>query len=284
MMPLKEEPSALASAGPLECASTPPAHSLNSQDQSIEQTLSALAELFPFAFTAENWKPHWSLKIGIHKDLIERGLLSPDECRIVLRWYCARLMYRRAIAAGGVRLDLDGDVAGEVTPDESAHAKEAVAGGEAKRRAAAAKAAADKRRAAAAGKPARKPNDKPPHHLRPPEQPTPPSSQSRKLSSLADLKAAYAARRAGAPPSHAPLQRKPIMDNLFASSVVADFERVSIATGLSCPSCGSAFSPHSMRFDGSTVILRCDACHVDAVACKLCLPNGEDSESLHFGI
>src|SRR5215472_8225161 len=107
-MPLEEEPGALASAGPLGCASTPPAHSLNSQNQTADQTLSALAELFPAVLVADGWKPHRPLKLGIHRDLIDCGVLSPDECRVVLRRYCLRLMYRRAIAAGGPRFGLDG--------------------------------------------------------------------------------------------------------------------------------------------------------------------------------
>jgi ProP effector len=89
--------------------------------------------LFPSAFIAEKWKPHRPLKVGIHKDLIERGLLLPHECGAVFRRYCSRLMYQHALAAGGLRYGLDGEPAGDVTPDEADHAKAAAAKLEAKR-------------------------------------------------------------------------------------------------------------------------------------------------------
>jgi hypothetical protein len=31
-----------------------------------------------------------------------------------------------------------------------------------------------------------------------------------------------------------------------------------------------------MRVDGTTVILRCDACHADALTCRPCVANGGD--------
>jgi sRNA-binding protein len=96
------------------------------------QTLAVVAELFSAAFVAERWKPHKPLKIGIHQDLVDRGVPLPGECRAVFRWYCLRLIYQRALAAGGPRFDLDGSVAGEVTPDEIAQARAAVARIEAK--------------------------------------------------------------------------------------------------------------------------------------------------------
>jgi sRNA-binding protein len=77
----------------------------------------------PEAFTAEKWKPHRSLEIGIHQDLIDRGVLLPTECRAVLRRYCARLMFQRALASGGPRYGLDGEPVGEVTADQMASGK-----------------------------------------------------------------------------------------------------------------------------------------------------------------
>jgi sRNA-binding protein len=149
--------------------------------------------LFPSAFIAEKWKPHRPLKVGIHKDLIERGLLLPDECRIVLRRYCSRLMYQRAVAVGGPRFDLDGHAVGEVTPDEVGHAKAAVAIIEAKR-ARKAKAIADER--TAARKATRTPV--PPKTPREAQPATAiPSATSAKLG-LTELKAAALARREAA--------------------------------------------------------------------------------------
>jgi ProP effector len=191
-MPLEEEPSALASAGPLECASTPPAHSLNSQNQTTDQTISALVELFPSTFIADRWRPHRPLKIGIHQDLIERGLLMSEECRAVLRRYCSRLMYRRAVACGGPRFDLDGHAAGEVTSDEADHAKAAVTAIEAKR-AHKAKTVGDDNRAAL--KAAQAPDTPvPPKEMRPGT--SVPSAKPARLG-LAELKEAARARREG---------------------------------------------------------------------------------------
>jgi sRNA-binding protein len=240
----------------------------------LQELIAILTELFPACFVAETWRPHKPLKVGIHKDLVELGLLSPRECSIALRRYASRLMYRRAVARGGPRFDLDGHVAGEVRPDEADHAKAAVAAIEAKR-APKAKAVADEKRAKRANdRHAQRPADKRYHeaqpektYLRPPEPPREP--QPLRLG-LADLRAAARARREAHNPS-----RKSIMDNL-TSGIVPGFKRVSVAPGLSCSSCGAPFSPHAARFDGSTVTLRCDNCHTDALICWPCLPNGND--------
>jgi sRNA-binding protein len=150
-MRLEEEPGALASAGPPECASTPPAHSLNNQNRTTDQTISALAELFPSAFVMDKWKPHKPLKIGIHQDLIDGGVLLPDEGRAVFRRYCSPLMYQRALAAGGPRYGLNGEPAGEVTAERMAGGKSVVTAIEAKR-AAKAKANTAERTAARKGR------------------------------------------------------------------------------------------------------------------------------------
>jgi ProP effector len=152
------------------------------------QTLIAvLAELFPALFFAEQWKPHRPLKRGVHNDLIEHGELLARECR-VLRWYLSRRMYQVALAAGGPRYDLDGQPAGEVTPDEADHAKAAVSAIEAKqnRKATAARADVDKRKAIKTPAPA-----KAPQAARPADK-TPPAKSGL---SLDGLRAAARARR-----------------------------------------------------------------------------------------
>jgi sRNA-binding protein len=48
----------------------------------IEQTIAALAALFPATFVADSWQRHKPLKLGIHLDLIARGVLVRRECHL----------------------------------------------------------------------------------------------------------------------------------------------------------------------------------------------------------
>jgi sRNA-binding protein len=84
--------------------------------------LRTVAELFP-VFAAERWQGHKPLAIGIDQALIATGILKPFEVGQVLRAYCRRRMYLVALAAGGPRYDLDGNVAGEVTAEQAHNAK-----------------------------------------------------------------------------------------------------------------------------------------------------------------
>jgi hydrogenase maturation factor HypF (carbamoyltransferase family) len=59
------------------------------------------------------------------------------------------------------------------------------------------------------------------------------------------------------------------MDNPIVSRVVTDFERVTMAEGLICPACKAPFTPHAMRRYGAEITLRCNACHADALTCRL---------------
>ena len=76
--------------------------------------IAALAALFPAAFSAEPWRAHRPLKVGIGNDLVARGVLGAREVNAALKRYVDRLMYQKCLAAGGARVDLDGNVAGEV--------------------------------------------------------------------------------------------------------------------------------------------------------------------------
>jgi sRNA-binding protein len=87
--------------------------------------LARLAELFPACFAADASGPHRPLKIGIHRDLIERGV-QPCEAQ-ALRLYARRAAYQAALIAGGPRYDLYGNPHGEVTAEEIAAAKVALA-------------------------------------------------------------------------------------------------------------------------------------------------------------
>ena len=93
----------------------------------FKRTIAILAELFPHCFAVDKWAPHRPLKIGIHVDLVATGLVAPRECTIALTAYTGRLQYQRAVAAGGARVDLDGNAVGEVAADEIEHARVVVA-------------------------------------------------------------------------------------------------------------------------------------------------------------
>jgi sRNA-binding protein len=157
----------------------------------LQELVAALAGLFPLTFVVDSWEPYRPLKVGIHKDLVERGVLLLRECK-ALRWYVSRRMYQVALAAGGLRYDLDGNVAGEVTPEQLAGAKAMLARIDAKR-AARAKAVADEERAA------RQATKAPISTNAPNEMPATaaPSVKPARLS-LADLKEAARARREAA--------------------------------------------------------------------------------------
>jgi ProP effector len=153
--------------------------------------IGALTGLFPQAFTAEKWQPHRPLKIGIHLDLAASDIITPSEAQTALRSYARRRMYLAAVAAGGSRIDLDGNPAGEVTPAEATWAQkqldqlDAAAGAEAATAAAAAQRQAKHK---ATPSPAQVSRDKP--HMQPQAQ------DSVQRDGLAGLRAAAAARRA----------------------------------------------------------------------------------------
>jgi sRNA-binding protein len=89
--------------------------------------IAALAALFPTVFSAEPWRAHRPLKVGIGNDLVERGVLGAREVNAALRRYVDRLMYQKCLAAGGARVDLEGNVAGEVSREQRCRAERLVA-------------------------------------------------------------------------------------------------------------------------------------------------------------
>jgi len=80
--------------------------------------IAALAALFPAAFSAEPRQAHRPLKVGIGDDLVARGVLGAPEVNAALKRYVERLMYQKCLAAGGARIDLEGNVAGEVSSEQ----------------------------------------------------------------------------------------------------------------------------------------------------------------------
>jgi ProP effector len=86
-----------------------------------------LAGRFPQTFVADSSKPHRPLKLGIDRDLVALGVLDETSATMTLRHYCSRLMYRRSLVAGAVRIDLDGRATGEVAAAHAEHAQRIVA-------------------------------------------------------------------------------------------------------------------------------------------------------------
>jgi ProP effector len=85
-------------------------------------TIAILAEWFPKTFWIYEGRRR-PLKVGIHIDIIERtaGAIEPKELGRALRYYTANTGYlRSASRPGAVRVDLDGQPAGVVTPEQAA--------------------------------------------------------------------------------------------------------------------------------------------------------------------
>src|SRR5215475_4441058 len=91
-----------------------------------DANIAALAALFPAAFSAEPWQAHRPLKVGIGNDLVARGVLGAPEVNAALKRYVDRLMYQKCLAAGGARVDLEGNVAGEVSKEQRCRAERLV--------------------------------------------------------------------------------------------------------------------------------------------------------------
>jgi ProP effector len=106
-----------------------------------------LTEHYPAAFPRErpDIRP---LKIGIREDIqAAHPELDPGEARRMLACWCGRPSYQRAVRRGGPRIDLAGEAAGEVSPEQMAHAEEVLKAIRLKKAAAAAQKPAEARSA-----------------------------------------------------------------------------------------------------------------------------------------
>src|SRR5262245_40483181 len=92
-----------------------------------ENHIAALATLYPAVLSAEPWQAHRPLKVGIGNDLVARGVHSAPKVNAALKRYVDRLMYQKCLAAGGARIDLEGNVAGEVSSEQRCRAETLVA-------------------------------------------------------------------------------------------------------------------------------------------------------------
>ncbi|UPQ86798.1 RNA chaperone ProQ [Vibrio sinaloensis] len=99
-----------------------------------KEVIAYVAECFPKCFTLEGEaKP---LKIGIFQDLAERladdPKVSKTQLRAALRQYTSSWRYLHGVKPGAVRVDLDGNPAGELDEEHVEHAKTALAESKAK--------------------------------------------------------------------------------------------------------------------------------------------------------
>ncbi len=157
--------------------------------------IATLAALFPAVFSAEPWQAHRPLKVGIGDELVARGVLGGREVNAALKQYVDRLMYQKCLAAGDARIDLDGNVAGEVSSEQRCRAERMVARIKARQSAGAAavKAEAESKEAARQAPAIPSMLDRRPVVMPPPRGT--PSTSSHRLG-LADLKRAAQERRA----------------------------------------------------------------------------------------
>lgn len=88
----------------------------------------ALATCFPKCFVPKGDTRKRPLKIGIRADLLAAlPEIDPRDLRDTLIDYCQGPSYRAVLTAGAVRIDLEGNPAGEVTAEEAESAAESVA-------------------------------------------------------------------------------------------------------------------------------------------------------------
>jgi hypothetical protein len=100
---------------------TPPENTtIRLPDPQTTACIELLAETFPkcFAIYEARRKP---LKIGIHLDILAAfdGAVTPIELSRALRRYTGNKLYQSRLRAGAIRVDLNGDPAGTVTPEQA---------------------------------------------------------------------------------------------------------------------------------------------------------------------
>ena len=96
--------------------------------EDLRGALTCLAERFPQTFVLEGYQPHRPLKVGIAADLMSRcPELDRRKLSAALSAYTQRVMYLERMVAGTARIDLDGNLAGEVNALDAEHAAERLA-------------------------------------------------------------------------------------------------------------------------------------------------------------
>jgi ProP effector len=95
--------------------------------QDVNPLLDRLCAAFPTCFSRSAPKP---LKIGLGEELLALAGVHPaladltrTQLRRALKVYTGSPAYRKALAKGGPRYGLDGQAAGEVTPEQQTFAR-----------------------------------------------------------------------------------------------------------------------------------------------------------------
>jgi ProP effector len=93
----------------------------------VNPIIDRLIEAFPACFSRKAPQP---LKIGLGEELLALAGVHPaladltrTQIRRALQVYTGTWAYRKALAKGGPRYDLDGQAAGEVTPEQQVIAR-----------------------------------------------------------------------------------------------------------------------------------------------------------------
>jgi|SRR5262245_7780452 len=117
----------------------PPPSTRQKRNQAVAAVIDLLAETFPKAFSVYQER-RYPLKLGIHLDIETAldGAVTMAEIRRALRRYCSNPSYLGRLRKDASRLDLNGEPAGAVSPDEEEHAKVKLARIKAKKKARAA--------------------------------------------------------------------------------------------------------------------------------------------------
>jgi ProP effector len=84
--------------------------------------ITKLAEAFPKCFFVLEYRRR-PLKVGIWSDLITRVAIPPKELAHAIGFYCRSDHYLGRMRKGAWRLDLDGNVTGEVTAEQEYQAR-----------------------------------------------------------------------------------------------------------------------------------------------------------------
>jgi ProP effector len=87
-------------------------------------SLEVLVKRFPLAFNLNDRKP---LKIGIYQDILaafaDDSSVSNNALKKALRYYVTGRGYLLAMVNSTLRIDLEGNVAGEISPKDKLHAE-----------------------------------------------------------------------------------------------------------------------------------------------------------------